>query len=71
MKFTDLSEWDQLFFRVYMCVSLGEYPDDHGLTLEEIDFVFYWMYDIATQCSGTTNKGDHCFSYGYSRGFVI
>jgi len=66
LNFKDLDPWEQLFFRVHICVSLGEDPDDHGLTYEEINFLTYMLYD--SKLSATiTDFGDVLFPLGYHR----
>lgn len=67
--FNDMTPWERLTFRVSMCVHLGEYPDDHGLTLEEVDYVCYWIYDQWDQCHNFSDEGDFLFPNGFGEVF--
>lgn len=64
--FDDMSAWERLTFRVSMCVHLGEYPEDHGLTLEEIDYTCRWLWDNDNQCVNFWKRGDHIYPNGYN-----
>jgi len=66
IKFTDLSKWDQLGFRVYICVALGEDPKDYDLTDEEVDYILYWKYDCMTEAI-PMSQGDLIFPFGYRK----
>jgi len=67
--FKDMTPWERLTFRVSMCVNLGEDPEDHGLTLEEVDYVCYWIWDNWDQCYTFANEGDFLFPNGYGEVF--
>ena len=67
--FTDMSPFDRLIFRVSVCVNLGEDPEDHGLTLEEVDFICYMIWDNDDQYIYRINEGDFLFPNGYHEVF--
>jgi hypothetical protein len=66
-----LPAWRQLNFRVYVCLALGEDPEDHGLTLEEVDFMCYWIFDNDNECRGFMHKGAFIFPLGHREVFRV
>ena len=57
--------FDKYHFKVHVCVSLGELPSDHGLTLEEIDFMRRALIDTGVKKFHYTDE-KFFYSYGDS-----